>query len=104
MKLNVLVKNEGDPDKDAWTEVWKHVDVSNMPAAEAHVKQTVAQFNASLGKGEHRRVTLNIEMAEDDPEPEPLPRRCCNECGEDWLDDGETECPFCQSEDTEIVS
>ena len=27
-------------------------------------------------------------------------RRVCNECGEFWIDTGDTECPFCGSDDT----
>ncbi len=33
---------------------------------------------------------------------EPEKRRC-NECGEEWLDTGAYECPFCGSDDTFIV-
>lgn len=29
--------------------------------------------------------------------------RRCNECGEEWPDDGSLDCFFCGSEDTEIV-
>ena len=30
--------------------------------------------------------------------------RRCNVCGEEWEDDGEQECPFCESVDTFIVT
>lgn len=29
--------------------------------------------------------------------------RACNECGEEWVDGGETECIFCESDNTYIV-
>ena len=29
--------------------------------------------------------------------------RKCNECGEEWRDDGDPDCFFCDSNDTEIV-
>ena len=33
-------------------------------------------------------------------EPE---RRFCNVCGEEWTDTGDEECPFCGSDNTEIM-
>ena len=29
--------------------------------------------------------------------------RRCNECGEEWPDTGDYECPFCGSDDTYII-
>jgi rRNA maturation endonuclease Nob1 len=30
-------------------------------------------------------------------------KRRCNVCGEEWTDDGDDECFYCGSDDTEIV-
>jgi len=30
-------------------------------------------------------------------------KRQCNECGETWWDTGDLICPYCDSDDTEIV-
>jgi len=30
--------------------------------------------------------------------------RKCNDCDERWLDTGDEECPYCGSDDTEIVN
>jgi Zn finger protein HypA/HybF involved in hydrogenase expression len=33
-----------------------------------------------------------------------MDERECNDCGETWTDTGDPDCPFCGSDNTEIVS
>lgn len=49
-------------------------------------------------------MVTDKEQAENGPRRMSNPEhRHCNQCGETWQDSGDYFCPFCNSEDTEIV-
>lgn len=54
--------------------------------------------------GEKRRWRNGKWEIYDDRTSEPqIEERQCNNCGETWVDSGDLTCPFCGSEDTQII-